>query len=141
MEEKSKSNLLLKIMSILMIIGGIVMIIVRIIVSAIAVIGTIALGDLMLIMGSLLAFLSSIFMLIAGIIGVKNAAKPAKAKTCIVMGVIVVALSVLGTALTTFKLNSFGLGPDALTLSQSLTFGLALPVLYIIGALQLKKRA
>ena len=80
----------------------------------------------------ILMLVSSIFELIAGIVGVKNCNKPEKAGTCMVWGIIVIALSVLSDVLTLVG------NPDNFSIVSLLT-GLVIPVLYLIGAVMNKK--
>ena len=132
-----QSNKFLKVTGILMIIGGAVGIIFGLIAvigvgALVALLGTDANGGL-LMFAAVLALVSAIVSLIAGIIGVANAAKPEKAMVCIVFGVLTVALSVLGNVLTIVGGGSFnGVG---------LVTGLVVPVLYLIGAFQNKSKA
>ncbi len=129
---EKKSNGLLKVSSILMIIFGSL----GIILGIIAVVGSSALSILsegetaLLVWGSVAFLLSSTISLIAGIIGVKNAAKPEKAQTCIVFGAITALFAVLGSIMTMVGGGKF----NALGLST----GLVLPALYLIGAFQNK---
>jgi hypothetical protein len=124
----------LKVSGILMIIGGSI----GMILGIIAVIGV---GALVLLLGpeanagflkmaAFLALFSSIVSFIAGIVGVKNAAKPEKAMTCIVYGFLVVGLTLLGNILYVAGGSSFN--------STSLVIGLILPALYLFGAYQNK---
>jgi len=132
-----KSNKLLKVAGILMIIGGAI----GIILGIVAVIGIGALALLLgehintglLMLSAVLVLVGAIFQLIAGILGVKNAAKPEKAQTCIVFGVIIILLSVLGNILNVVGGNDFN--------AASMGIGLVIPVIYIIGAIQNKKLA
>lgn len=132
-----KSNSFLKVSGILMIIGGVL----SIIISILAVIGASALAAALgseaimglLVVSSLLSLVSGVVSLIAGIVGAKNANKPEKAMTCIIFGILTVLLSVLGSILSVVaggKFSAFGL-----------ITGLIVPVLYLIGAFQNKKRA
>lgn len=132
-----KSNGLLKVTGILMIIGGGISIILGIIavlgVSLIvAALGAeeAALG--LLTFAAILALLGAIVSLVAGILGVANAAKPEKATVCIVFGILTAVFSVLGNVLTAAGGGSFS--------AVNLILGLVLPVLYLIGAFQNKKR-
>jgi len=132
-----KSNALLKVAGILMIIFGSV----SIVIGAIAVIGVSALAIILgseaniglLTFGAILVLVSGVVSLIAGIVGVKNAKKPEKATTCIVFGVLTALLSVLGSVVTMIG------GGDLNVIS--LAFGLVLPALYLVGAFQNKKLA
>ncbi|MBQ7129210.1 MAG: hypothetical protein IJO19_04410, partial [Clostridia bacterium] len=68
---------------------------------------------------------------VAGIIGVANWKKPEKAKTCIVWGIIIIALCVVSNVVTLIAYpKSFS--------AFSLLSGLVMPILYLIGAYKLK---
>ncbi|MDD3611898.1 MAG: hypothetical protein PHU38_05965 [Eubacteriales bacterium] len=131
-----KSNGFLKVTGILMIIGGglsiilgiIAMLGVALIVSAL---GTEEMLGL-LIFATILSLLGAIVSLVAGILGVANAAKPEKANICIVFGILAAMLSVLGNVLTATSGGTFSV--------FNLILGLVLPVLYLIGAFQNKAR-
>jgi len=134
---EQKSNKFLKVTGILMIIfGGI-----GIVFGIIAVIGVGALAMLLgpeanvglLTFAAILALVSAVVSLIAGIVGVKNAAKPEKANVCIVYGILTAVLAVLGQILTMAGGGSFNV--------MNLIIGLVIPVLYLIGAFQSKKLA
>ena len=126
---KTKGSGFLKVTGILMIIGGGISIILGIIaalgVAALAHISDGEISSAMLYASVALMIVSAVAQLIAGIIGV-NCKKPEKAGTCMVWGVIVAVLCVVGTIL-----NSVGGGSFSVF---SLLLGLVLPVLYIIGA-------
>ena len=129
-------NGFLKVTGILMIIGGglsiilgiIAMLGVALIVSAL---GTEEMLGL-LIFATILSLLGAIVSLVAGILGVANAAKPEKANICIVFGILAAMLSVLGNVLTATSGGTFSV--------FNLILGLVLPVLYLIGAFQNKAR-
>ena len=132
---ENKSNVLLKVTGILMIIGGII----SIILSIIAVLGVgllaalIGSGTGLLMLAAILALVGSIVQLIAGIVGAKNAAKPEKAGTCITFGILTIALSLLGNIITAALGGGFSL--------PSLGLGVVIPVLYLVGAFQNKSKA
>ena len=131
-----KSNGFLKVTGILMIIGGGLSIILGIIAMlGVALIGS-ALGTEemlgLLIFATILSLLGAIVSLVAGILGVANAAKPEKANICIVFGILAAMLSVLGNVLTATSGGTFSV--------FNLILGLVLPVLYLIGAFQNKAR-
>lgn len=132
-----KSNGLLKVVGILMIIGGSVLTIIGIIAAAGVGLVAAALGSeanmTLLLVSAILLLLNGIVTLVAGILGVANAAKPAKAGSCIVFGVLAVILAVLSSILNVAGGNNFS--------PVNLLIGLVLPVLYLIGAFQNKKRA
>ena len=127
---KTKGTGFLKVTGILMIIGGAISVIMCIIavlgVAALAYISDGTVSSALLYTSVILMIVSAVAQLIAGIIGVKNCKKPEKAGTCMVWGVIVAVLCVVGTIL-----NSVGGGSFSVF---SLLLGLVLPVLYIIGA-------
>ena len=132
-----KANMLLKVSGILMIIGGGISIIVGII--AVLAVGALALAlggaaNLgLLTFGAILVLVSAVVELIAGIVGVSNAKKPEKAQTCVVYGILVVVLVVIG--------NIFSMIGGASFNALGLLIGLVLPALYLIGAFQNKKLA
>lgn len=129
----------LKVTGILMIIFGAIALIVAII--AVAGLGLLAslaesMGEEipmgMLTVSAILALIGAVVQLIAGIIGVKNWAKPEKAGVCILWGIIVVALCVVSNVLTLIGY------PENFSVLSVLT-GLVIPVLYLIGGFQNKK--
>ena len=132
-----QSNKFLKVTGILMIISGGISIIVSIIaVLGVGVLAAALGGDgslTLLMLAAVLALISAVISLVAGILGVKNAAKPEKAMVCIVFGILTAVLSVLGNVLTVAGGGSFSI--------PSLLLGLVIPVLYLIGAFQNKQRA
>ena len=130
-----KGSKFLKVTGILMIVFGAL----ALILSIVAAIGLAALAALDLntwqyTSAVILMLVGSIFELIAGIVGVKNCNKPEKAGTCMVWGIIVIALSVLSNVLTLVG------NPDNFSIVNLLT-GLVIPVLYLIGAVMNKKAA
>lgn len=130
-----KGSKFLKVTGILMIVFGAL----ALILSIVAAIGLAALVALDLntwqyTLAVILMLVGSIFELIAGIIGVKNCNKPEKAGTCMVWGIIVIAISVLSDVLTLVG------NPDNFSIVSLLT-GLVIPVLYLIGAVMNKKAA
>ena len=131
----TKGTGFLKVTGILMIIGGAISVIMGIIaaigVAALAYISDGTVSSALLYTSVVLMIVSAVAELIAGIIGVANCKKPEKAVSCIVWGIIVAVLSVVGTIL-----NSVGGGSFS---AFSLILGLVLPVLYIIGAALSKK--
>ena len=122
----------LKVTGILMIIGGALSAILGIVavlgVAALAYIASAQTEAGMLYASTILLLVSGVVELIAGIIGVINAEKPQKAKTCIVWGALVAILSVAGTILGVVGGSDFSV--------SGLVLGLVLPVIYIIGAVK-----
>ena len=122
----------LKVTGILMIIGGAIALILAI-VALIGVFGAAAIAGAMgvaipgiLYVAAILSLISAVAELITGIVGVKNAKKPEAAGKCMVWGIIVAVLCVLGCILTAAGGSAFPV--------FSLILGLVLPVLFIIGA-------
>lgn len=134
METKRNDSQMLKVSSILMIIGGVIAIIAGI--AGFASVGAIhvilgdgsALGLLYGVCG--LALGSGVFSLIAGIVGISACQHPEKAGKCMVLGVIVAAFAVIGQILSLSAGNQLDILP--------LVTGLLLPVVYIIGANKVK---
>lgn len=130
-----KGRKFLKVTGILMIIGSAF----GIIGGIIAVVGVGAMAALLetssggLMFASILLLISAIIQLIAGIAGIKNSARPEKANSCLVMGILVAVLSLAGNITTSVLGGSFQV--------MGLVTGLVLPVLYIIGAVMNKKEA
>lgn len=130
-----KGATMLKVVGILMIIGGAISVILSIVaiigIAALAYIadGSVSMG--MLYASGALMIVSSVAELIAGIIGVANSKKAEKANACVVWGIIVAVLSVAGIVL-----NAVGGGNFSVV---SVATGLVLPILYIIGAARNKK--
>ncbi|MDD6488748.1 MAG: hypothetical protein PUG48_02900 [Clostridia bacterium] len=127
----------LKVTGILMIIFGSIAIVVSIIAlmgigalnafsNAVGATSYVAKDLTLLYVGGFLALLSSVVELVAGIIGVANAQKPEKAKVCMIWGILVAVMCILGNIFTLIGGGDFQF--------FSLLTGLALPVLYIIGA-------
>ncbi len=95
-----------------------------------------------------IGLLGAVIYLVAGILGIKNAARPEKAQTCFIMGIILVVMCIINfvfAIITNSKMNALyesmgqtysgGLGGAI----AGLAIGLILPVLYLIGAMQNKK--
>lgn len=139
MEQNSaKGSGFLKVTGILMIIGGAIALIVAIIaivgigaVVAMAETLEVEVSSGMLWVAGIVSLISAIAEFVTGIVGVKNCKNPAKANSCMVWGIIVAVLSVLGCILTAAGGNGFPV--------FSLILGLVLPVLFIIGAAMNKK--
>lgn len=91
----------------------------------------------------------SALQLTAGIFGIIYSKKPAKAQFCIICGIVVIAVQVISLILTIYIYMSLSNGPmsayspnivSGSTIAGSV-LGFVLPVLYLIGALKLKKMA
>ena len=129
-----KGQKILKVTSILMIIGGIIAVIAGIIailgVSVLAALIGSAEGIGLLYASSILVTVASIIQLIAGIKGLGACKAPQKAASCIKWGVIVAIL-----AIVSIIIGIVGGGEFSIT---SLILNLVLPVLYIYGATRMK---
>ena len=125
---------------------GILMIIFSAITLVVGIVGLVGLGALLAVsngtvmgvvvwaavLAYILAFAGAVIELGAGITAVKHWANPAKAQTCVAWGVVLLVLVALNAL--------FGLiGGESSLLSTLI--GLVLPVLYIVGANQLKQQA
>ena len=87
------------------------------------------------VVAAVVAVIAGVLQLIAGIAGLRNSEKPEKAMTCIILGAIVLLVNVADQILSNFVTAA------ELTTSTvfSIIINLALPVIYIIGAI-LNKR-
>ena len=138
-----KSNVFLKVSSILMIIGGSfgllfgIFILIFGVLLGIAAIHNPAPGVAQVVglveAGVVLALVGTLVQFIAGIVGVKNAKKPENVKLCIILGIINALL-----ILTSLLLDYIGGGIHNFYNLFLVMFGLILPTLYLVGALQLK---
>ncbi len=133
-----KGQKLLKVCSILMIIGGGILLLFAIL--AVAGVGLVAAAtDLgagltaVAILAIILSFAGAAIELVAGIVGVKAANMPSagKIKAALVLGILVLLIS-LYNSITTIVADGFGAGIFGLII------GAVLPVLYIVGVIQFK---
>ena len=137
---EQKSNGFLKITGILMIIGGAF----GLIFGVITVLGVALVASLlelagesvsagMLTFAAVLFLVSGIIEFVAGILGVANSKKPDKASVCIVFGILTAVLAVVSIIFTMVGGGDFSV--------LNLCTGLVLPILYLIGAFQMKSKA
>lgn len=84
----------------------------------------------LLMAASIAAWAAGVTGLIAGLCGVQNAVKPENKMTCVVFGILTVALSAMGSVLA--------LSGGGNLRVMNLIAGLMLPVLYLLGALRRK---
>ncbi len=82
---------------------------------------------------SIIMLIDAAAEMVAGIMGVAFCKKPEKANACLVMGIIVAVLCVVGTIINIASGSEFGVSTIV-----SLLIGLVMPVLYIIGAVKNK---
>lgn len=122
----------LKVTGILMIIGGSINLIIAILAAlGVAVLAAMDYDLGILYFSCVVLILSAVAQFVSGILGVVNCKKPEKAQVCLVFGIIVIILCVIGNILNV-------VGGDSISVF-SLLLGLALPVLYVIGAVMNKK--
>ena len=79
----------------------------------------------------LIGIVSAIVLLIAGILGIKNATDVGKAGTLKSLGILCVILTIVNSVVGFIVLSALGVGAMAIV---SLIFGLVLPILYVVGA-------
>lgn len=75
-----------------------------------------------------IALITGVFELIAGIFGVKKSGVPNSAKPCFIIGIVIIALNVISTIIGLVNGGGFSI--------VSFATGLVVPVLYTIGAYQ-----
>lgn len=142
---EQKGSMLLKVMSIIMIVGGIIGAVGSVLMVLLAGVFTSVANETevklaaaeagtssgtvtaALWIGAIFLVASAVIEIIAGVKGKKNWNNPAAAKTLLVWGIICAVMSVIGIIIS----QNF----------RSVLTGLVVPVLYIVGAVQLKKQA
>lgn len=129
-----KGQKILKVTSILMIIGGIIAAIAGVIailgVSALAALSGSAEGTGLLYASSILVTVASVIQFIAGIKGIGACSAPQKAASCVKWGIIIAILPIISIII-----GLVGGGQFSIT---SLVLNLLLPGLYVYGAMQMK---
>ena len=132
-----KGQKLLKVTSILMIIGGVIAAIVGVLallgISALVALAESAEGAGLLYASSAIIIVSSVIEFIAGIKGVGACNAPQKAASCVKWGIVIAVLTVISIVL-----GLVGGGEFSIT---NLVLNLLLPGLYVYGAIQVKAGA
>lgn len=149
--QEQKGSMLLKVASIIMIVGGIAGAVGAVLLAALAGVSTaVAENDAVqqavkeagtttkevttvLWIATAIAVVGAVVEIIAGFKGKKNWNKPEMAKTLMIWGVISAAVSLVSIILSAVN--------DGSGVVISILTGLVVPVLYIIGTVQLKKQA
>ncbi len=149
--QEQKGSMLLKVASIIMIVGGIAGAVGAVLLAALAGVSTaVAENDAVqqavkeagtttkevttvLWIATAIAVVGAVVEIIAGFKGKKNWNKPEMAKTLMIWGVICAAVSLVSIILSAVN--------DGSGVVISILTGLVVPVLYIIGTVQLKKQA
>jgi len=88
-------------------------------------------GVATLVVDALVGLIVAIVVLIAGIMGIKNAADVSKAGMLKSLGIVCAILAVIRAVVGFILLSALGIGAMAIV---TLIFGLVLPILYILGA-------
>ncbi|RGD74426.1 hypothetical protein [Anaerofustis stercorihominis] len=128
MENQPKGKTLLKVVSILLIIGAVVTFILSLISilggSAVAAGTDEVVGGLFILLG-IVSLIMGILQLITGIVGVKNAGNTEKEaiKKCQIWGIVILMIAVINIAITLI-INQF---------SITTLFSLLLPILFMVG--------
>ena len=129
-----KGQKILKVTSILMIIGGVIAVIAGVIailgISALAALLGSAEGTGLLYASSIIVTVASVIQFIAGIKGVGACSDSQKAASCIKWGIIIGILAIISIVI-----GLVGGGTFSIT---SLVLNLLLPGLYVYGAMQMK---
>ena len=84
---------------------------------------------------AVIAAAAGVLQLITGIVGIRYCNKPEKAKICIIMG----AVSLAANIVDQFFSNSISTDTWTISIASSIFISLALPILFIIGAILNKK--
>ena len=134
---KNQGQTFLKVTSILMVIGGIIALLAGVFailgVSALAALMGSAEGTGLLYAGSVLAVVTSAVEILAGAKGHKACRLPEKAGECVILGIAIVALSMISMVVSVKGGGEFKI--------INLVVNLLVPVLYILGAVKTKPAA
>ena len=134
---KNQGQTFLKVTSILMVIGGIIALLAGVFailgVSALAALMGSAEGTGLLYAGSVLAVVTSAVEILAGANGLKACRLPEKAGECVILGIAIVALSMISMVVSVKGGGEFKI--------INLVVNLLVPVLYILGAVKTKPAA
>lgn len=134
---KNQGQTFLKVTSILMVIGGIIALFAGVFailgVSALAALMGSAEGTGLLYAGSVLAVVTSAVEILAGAKGLKACRLPEKAGECVILGIAIVALSMISMVVSVKGGGEFKI--------INLVVNLLVPVLYILGAVKTKPAA
>ena len=126
MENRSNGSSFLRVCGILMIIGAILSLVFAVLAVIVIRQPGSGLNTPIHWVSVVLAFVGSAIELIAGILGVRYADRPEKAKTCIVCGVLVILMTLLSQVIS-------AVSGGEVNFLNALT-GLLVPILYVIGA-------
>jgi len=90
----------------------------------------------LILIGTILALISAVIQLIAGIIGMKIRNKPEKLKVCISLGISVALTAIIGIFFGA-QGNMIAAGSPEI----SILIGFIIPIFYLVGAFMLKSKA
>ncbi len=122
-----KQNTFLKVMAIIMLIGGILGAIVSLIgIAGVAVLALAGANSTLLYLSVAIAVLGAVLQIIAGGKGLGAAKNPAKIPGCIKIGVVVIVVSILSTVVSLIGGGEFKI--------MNLITSLIVPVLYTVAA-------
>lgn len=122
-----KQNTFLKVMAIIMLIGGILGAIVSLIgIAGVAVLALAGANSTLLYLSVAIAVLGAVLQIIAGGKGLGAAKDPAKIPGCIKIGVVVIVVSILSTVVSLIGGGEFKI--------MNLITSLIVPVLYTVAA-------
>jgi len=124
-------NQLLFVVSILLIIGAAINLIMGLGLVALMNSYNLSVSQGMVTFSVLLAFIGAVLLLVVGILGIRNAANPAKSGLLVSLGIGLVIFALLNS-IVAIAIEGFSVG--AVT-------GFLLPVLFLVGAFNLKKQA
>ena len=126
-----KQNTFLKVMAIIMLIGGILGAIISVIPAAISLLAALAGLDiiwlLILIVANVLSIGGAILQIVAGVKGLGAAKDSAKAPACVKLGIVIIAVCVISNVL-------IWISPDGKFDISGLLTGLLVPGLYTYSA-------
>lgn len=128
-----KENMFLKVMAIIMLIGGILGAIISIIPAAISVLGALAdlklIYMLILIVATIFAVVGAVLQILAGVKGLAAAKDSSKAPECVKLGILIVALCLVSNVLS-------WIAPNGSVDIVGLLTNLVVPGLYTYSAMQ-----
>ena len=130
-----KGQKILKVTSILMIIGGVIAAFAGVIavfgISALAMLSESAEGTGLLYASSILVTVASVIQFIAGVKGIGDCSDSQKAASCIKWGIIITILTIISMIIGLVSGGTFNI--------TSLILNLLLPGLYVYGEMQMKE--
>ena len=122
-----KQNTFLKVMAIIMLVGGILGAIVSLIgIAGVAVLALAGANSALLYLSVAIAVLGAVLQIVAGGKGIGAAKNPAKIPGCVKIGIVVIVVSILSTVISLIGGGEFKI--------MNLITSLIVPVLYTVAA-------